>query len=208
MSTAVGDHAAASSVPQQFTTVSRILHWLTAILVFSALFIGFVMVNSLSDYATLRRIHQSIGTVVLAIVIVRLINRITHCAPALPTTVGRVEKLMAVGSEVTLYALLVAQPLVGWAMVSASGTPVVAFGSLRLPAIAPVNLGLFSALRQTHSVVAYLLVAVIAAHISAVLLHSIALGDGMLRRMTFRPASNRRQPGGGKRGDQPAPRLR
>jgi cytochrome b561 len=54
-----------------------------------------------------------------------------------------------------LYALLLAQPLVGWAMVSAGGTPVVVFGSLRLPAIAPVDLGLYPVLRQTHSVLAY-----------------------------------------------------
>jgi cytochrome b561 len=85
-----------------------------------------------------------------------------------------------------LYALLLAQPLVGWAMVSASGSPVVVFGSLRLPAIAPVDLDLYSVLRETHSVLAFLLVAVVAAHVSAVLLHSITLRDGMLRRMTFR----------------------
>jgi cytochrome b561 len=202
MRTAVGDHTAASSVPQQFTTVSRILHWLTAILVFSALFIGFVMVNSLSDYATLLMIHKTIGAVVLAIVVVRLINRITHRAPALPATVGPIEKLLAHGSEVTLYALLLAQPLVGWAMVSASGTPVLVFGSLRLPPIAPVNLGLFSALRETHSVLSFLLVALIAAHISAVLLHSITLGDGMLRRMTFPVARYRPQRGGDGHDDQ------
>ena len=35
-----------------------------------------------------------------------------------------------VGSELTLYALLLAQPLVGWAMVSASGSRLVVFGSL------------------------------------------------------------------------------
>jgi cytochrome b561 len=174
-----------SPSPQQFTALSRILHWLTAILVFSMLFIGFVMVNSLSDYATLLVIHKTVGAVLLTVVVIRIINRVTHRAPTLPSTVGRVERLVVAGSEVTLYALLLAQPLVGWAMVSAAGTPVRVFGSLRLPSIAPVNLQLFSVLRETHSVLAYLLVAVIAAHISGVLLHSIGLGDGMLRRMTF-----------------------
>jgi cytochrome b561 len=85
-----------------------------------------------------------------------------------------------------LYIVLLAEPLVGWAMVSASGTPVFVFGSLRLPAIAPVDPGLYSVLRETHSVLAFLLVAVVAAHVSAVLLHAITLRDGMLRRMTFR----------------------
>jgi cytochrome b561 len=84
-----------------------------------------------------------------------------------------------------LYVLMLAQPLIGWAMVSAAGTPVVVFG-LHLPPIAPVNLTVFGVLRESHTVLAYLLVIVIAAHISAVLMHAIGLGDGMLRRMTFR----------------------
>ena len=37
--------------PSRFTRLSRILHWLTAALVFAALFIGFVMVNSVEHDA-------------------------------------------------------------------------------------------------------------------------------------------------------------
>jgi cytochrome b561 len=84
-----------------------------------------------------------------------------------------------------LYAMMLAQPLIGWAMVSASGRPVVVVGSVRLPRIAPFNDDLYFVLRQTHSVLAYLLVAVIAAHVSAVLLHTLTLRDRMLSRMTF-----------------------
>lgn len=178
--------AEAAAEPPRFTTLSRILHWLTAILVFSTLLIGFAMVSSVSDYATLLKIHKTLGVVILAVAVVRAINRLTHRAPALPATVGRFEHILVLGSEIALYVLLLTQPLVGWAMVSASGTPIVVFGSLRLPAIAPVDPGLYSVLRETHSVLALLLVAVVAAHVSAVLLHSITLRDGMLRRMTFR----------------------
>jgi cytochrome b561 len=175
-----------STAPQTFTTLSRILHWLTAILILSALFIGFVMVNSLSHYATLRPIHETFGAVVLVVVVVRVVNRLTHRPPALPPTISRPERVVIKGSELALYGLLLAQPLVGWAMVSASGTPVTIFGSLHLPAIAPVDLAVFGVLRNVHSVLAYLLVIVVTAHIAAVLVHAIALGDGMLRRMTFR----------------------
>jgi cytochrome b561 len=56
---------------------------------------------------------------------------------------------------------------------------------VRLPRIAPFNADLFFVLRQTHSVLAYALVAVIAAHVSAVLLHTLTLGDRMLSRMAF-----------------------
>jgi cytochrome b561 len=181
----VDSHAATAEL-QQFTTLSRILHWLTAILVFSTLLIGFTMVSSVSDYATLLTIHKTLGVVILAVVIIRVVNRFTHRPPQPPPTVGRFERILIVTSEMALYALLLAQPLVGWAMVSATGRPVVVFGSLRIPRIAPVNLDLYSVLRETHSVLAFLLVAVVAAHVSAVLLHSITLRDKMLARMTFR----------------------
>jgi cytochrome b561 len=181
------EQSAAPAIVRKYTVLGRILHWLTAILFVAVLFIGFVMVNSPGHYATLVRVHEALGVTVLSVVIVRTINRLTHKPPALPDTVGRFERWLVAGSELALYALLIAQPVVGWAMVSASGVPVVVFGHLRLPAIAPVDAAVFSTLRETHSVLAYLLVAVVAAHVSAVLLHTIALGDGMLRRMTFGP---------------------
>jgi cytochrome b561 len=164
---------------------TRILHWLTAILIFSALLIGFTMVNSIGSYALLVGVHMTLGVVILAIVLARAANRFTHRVPKLPETVGGFERIIVVGSELTLYAVMVAQPLVGWAMVSASGSPIVVFGSIRLPRIAPFNADLYFVLRQTHSVLAYLLVAVIAAHVSAVLLHTLTLRDRMLSRMTF-----------------------
>jgi cytochrome b561 len=173
--------------PARYPKRTRILHWLTALFVFSTLFIGFVLVNSIGSYSALVGIHMTLGVLVLAIVVVRAANRFTHRAPKLPDTVGSVEHKLVVGSELTLYALMLAQPLIGWAMVSATGRPPVIFGSLRLPRIAPFDADLFFVLRQTHSVLAYALVAVIAAHVSAVLLHTLTLRDRMLSRMAFSP---------------------
>jgi cytochrome b561 len=164
---------------------TRILHWLTALLIFSTLLIGFVMVNSIGSYASLRAVHMTLGVSILAIVVVRAANRFSHRVPRLPDTVGWVEHKLVVGSELTLYALMLVQPLIGWAMVSATGKPVVIFGSVQLPRIAPFDADLFFTLRQAHSVLAYTLVVVIAAHVSAVLLHTLTLRDGMLSRMTF-----------------------
>jgi cytochrome b561 len=166
------------------TALTRVLHWLTAVLVFTMLMIGFVMVNSLENYALLVMVHKSLGVVILVVVLVRIVNRLTHRAPALPATVGAIERKIVVATELSLYGLLVVQPLVGWAMVSASGRPVVVFGSVRLPPIAPFGAELFSVLRQAHSLIALALVVAIAAHVSAVLLHTLALRDGMLSRMT------------------------
>ena len=118
--------------------------------------------------------------------VVRVVNRLTHHPPAWPSTIGALEGKVVGLSEKLLYALLLAQPLIGWAMVSAAGEPVVVFGSLHLPRIAPFDAQLFWVLRQAHSVVAYALMATIAAHISAVLLHTLTLRDRLIERMTFR----------------------
>jgi cytochrome b561 len=185
---------------------TRLLHWLTAILVFTTLLIGFFMVNSLGSYAALVSIHMTLGASILVIVIVRAANRFTHRVPKLPDTVGRFEHKLVIGSELSMYALLLAQPLVGWAMVSASGGHVMVFGTWPLPRIAPFDTDLYFGLRQTHSVLAYLLVAVIAAHVSAVLLHTLTLRDGMLSRMTFggrRPDLPNRPPADGRRDKLP-----
>jgi cytochrome b561 len=164
---------------------TRILHWLTAILVFGALFIGFVMVNSIDSYSSLVRVHMTLGVLVLSLVVVRVANRFTHRVPTMPDSVGWVEHNLIVGSELMMYALMLAQPLVGWAMVSAGGKPVVILGSLRLPRIAPFDADLYFVLRQSHSLLAYTLAAVIAVHVSAVLWHTFSLRDGMLSRMTL-----------------------
>jgi cytochrome b561 len=162
-----------------------VLHWLAAVLVFSTLLVGFVSANSLGNYVVLLSVHKALGALVFVVFVVRVVNRLTDRGPALPATVGRAERVAVIGSECGMYVLLLAQPLLGWAMLSASGIPVVLAGVLRLPMVAPVDAELFGILRNGHSVVAYGLVVVIAAHVSAVLFHALTLRDGMLRRMTL-----------------------
>ena len=95
-------------------------------------------------------------------------------------------------SEYLLYALLLVQPLIGWAMLSAAQSPVVMVGAVHLPAIAPHNITLYAALRTAHTVAAYLLFATFTAHICAVLFHTVGLRDGILHRMSLWPSRNNR----------------
>jgi cytochrome b561 len=186
----------------RFPVRTRLLHWLTALLVFTTLLVGFFMVSSLGSYGALVSVHMTLGVSILVIVVVRAANRFTHRTPRLPDTVGGFEHKLVIGSELSMYALLLAQPLVGWAMVSASGSRVVVFGVCTLPRIAPFDADLYFGLRQTHSVLAYLLVAVVAAHVSAVLLHTLTLRDGMLSRMTFGRRGTPREPNHSPAGDR------
>lgn len=152
-------------VTNRFPLRSRILHWLSAVFVFAGLLIGFFMVNSVGSYAALVAVHMTIGFTVLVVAIIRIVNRFTARPPGWPPTIGGVEGKIISYSERSMYLLLVAQPLVGWAMVSATGRSAMVFG-YPLLRIAPFDDGLFFALRQAHSVLAYLLVIVIAAHVA------------------------------------------
>jgi cytochrome b561 len=67
-----------------FTLLSRILHWTMAALILVMLFIGIGMVASLSHYHWLLSIHRPLGILVLALVAVRLVNRLLNPPPPLP----------------------------------------------------------------------------------------------------------------------------
>lgn len=175
----------------RFTVVSRLLHWSMAAMVIAQFFIGVTMIAALSYYPLLLAIHRPLGIAILVFAIVRLVNRLTHRPPPFLATMGPLERRVATYSEYLLYALLLAQPLIGWAMLSAAQSPIVLGGALHLPAIAPHNLTLYAVLRTAHTVAAYLLFATFTAHICAVLFHTVALRDGILHRMSLWPGRSR-----------------
>jgi cytochrome b561 len=171
--------------PARYTVVARLLHWTMAVMVIAILFIGVFMVTSVADFNFLVTVHEPLGIAILIFVLVRIGWRRTHVPPPFPPGMGPLDRLAAIYSEKLLYALLLCQPLIGWAMVSASGQPIILFGSLHLPAIAPQNATLFANLLRAHIVAAYLLYLTFAAHLAGVLLHTIVIRDRVLDRMAF-----------------------
>jgi cytochrome b561 len=167
----------------QFALQSRILHWLMAILIIAMAFIGVSMMASLAGYHRLLSLHRPLGIVILVLGVIRLINRRLTQLPPFPVTMSPLERRVASASEKLLYALMIALPLVGWGMLSAGGFPIVLVGSLHLPAILPARPMLFAFLRTTHSVLAYLFVATVLAHVGAVLFHTLVVRDRILARM-------------------------
>jgi cytochrome b561 len=182
-----------TSSPTRFTLVSRILHWTMAPMVIVQLLIGVTMIASLAYYPLLLAIHRPLGVAILIFALVRLANRLTHRPPAFLATMSRIERRIATWSEYSLYALLLVQPVIGWATLSAARLPVTMAGPIRLPGIAPQNLNLYAVLRECHGVFAFLLFAAFTAHMCAVLFHTLVLRDRLLDRMAlwpsrFRPA--------------------
>jgi cytochrome b561 len=169
--------------PSQFALPLRILHWLMAACLIAMLFIGVSMVASLADYHTLVAIHRPLGILILLLAVLRLTTRLLTRLPAFPPAMPPQERFVATASERLLYTLFIALPLVGWAMLSAGHYPIVMFGAVHLPPILPARPELYATLRQTHTILAYLLFLAFLAHMGAVLFHTLILRDGLLERM-------------------------
>ncbi|WP_431970633.1 cytochrome b [Nocardia sp. bgisy134] len=169
----------------RFGLPGRILHWTMAVLIITMIGIGAAMVGYLGHYGTLLTWHKTLGVAILALAVVRIAYRIRHRPPPQIETMARPERLVAAGSEILMYALFLLQPIVGWAVVSASGIPIHILGGFRIPAIAPTDPELYAALRTVHGLLAYALLLALTAHVCAVIFHAAVLRDNLLHRMTF-----------------------
>ncbi|MFN3820274.1 cytochrome b [Blastomonas sp.] len=171
---------------QRFHPALRMLHWLMALAVLAMLFIGVGMVSTTGPlYPALLALHRPVGIVILALVLVRLPLRLMTQAPALPHDLSMWQKRIAAASHILLYAAMIGMPLLGWAMLSAGGYPVVVTKALTLPAILPHDLALYALLRKAHTVVALLFFVLILGHLAAALAHGLLRRDGVLRSMTL-----------------------
>ncbi|WP_342320573.1 cytochrome b [Kosakonia sp. BYX6] len=168
-----------------FHPVLRCVHWLMATAILIMLFIGVVMVSTVSSlHHLLIAIHKPLGIMILVLVIVRLWLRFVTDTPPLPDSLPGWQRAMAHLSHWALYAMMLAQPLIGWAMLSAAGYPAALGGTLILPPIAPVDNDWYAILRPLHSVVALALFFTVMLHLAAALFHALVLRDGVFESMT------------------------
>ncbi|KWD74215.1 cytochrome b [Burkholderia ubonensis] len=170
-----------------FSLPARVLHWVMAAMILSMLFIGVGMVSSVSErHAVLVAVHKPLGIAILVLVCVRVVVRLSSRPPGLPEDMPGWQKVAALGSHLVLYALMIAMPLIGWAMLSAGGYPVTLGGGVQLPAIVSAGPVAFAWLRIAHRWVAYLFFATFLAHFAAALYHGLIRRDGVVRAMVGR----------------------
>jgi cytochrome b561 len=175
-----------------FHPALRAVHWLMAAMVLAMLFIGVGMVSTAGPlYLDLLAWHRPVGVAILILVLIRLPLRLATGAPPLPEDLPPLQKQVAKGSHVLLYAAMLGVPLIGWGMQSAGGYPVQVTKAVLLPPILPHDLGLYAFLREAHTIVAILFFALILAHLAAALMHGLIRKDGVLASMT---TGHRREP--------------
>lgn len=168
-----------------YTLTARVLHWTVAALVLLMIPLGFVIANEQGGPAQefLYNLHKSIGATLLPLVIIRLLYRLTHPAPPLPSDLPAIQQFAAHATHWALYVLILLQPIVGYIMTSAYPAPIPFFGLFNLPALWPEDRALSDRLVAVHLYIGIAIAVVAAMHIGAALFHHFVRKDRVLMRM-------------------------
>jgi cytochrome b561 len=168
----------------------RLIHWISAALVISALGLGAYMVWFVDDPAArfdLTQTHKSIGITVLALTMLRLCLRIRTSAPS-PEPIAPFLMRAATATHLGLYALLVLLPLSGFLMATTTPVriPTRVFGLFDLPYPLGPDLAIFRFSHTVHVAAAILLAGLVVLHVAAALVHAWCWRDRTMRRMGVR----------------------
>jgi cytochrome b561 len=165
--------------------VAKSLHWLVVILLASQFAIAWTMppIHRGTVPQGLIDLHLSVGVLVIALVIVRVLWRLGHPVPLAQDGGPPWQHRAAEATHLALYALLLLVPILGWANASARGWTVGLFGLVPLPAILPQGAAYGPFIGDIHTFASYTLLGVVGLHVLAVLYHRLILGDDTLQRM-------------------------
>ena len=167
-----------------YDNVAVALHWATAVLVV----IQFALAVTWDDFSkptqeSMQSLHVSLGVLLTAVIIARIVWRLIpgHHVPSLE--VGWV-KLASKAVHYLLYALLVAQACLGFAWRWAQGHDVRFFGLFAIPGpYGQLARGTRHTIAEFHEYIGWAIVIIAFAHALAALYHHYALKDRVLRRM-------------------------
>ena len=179
-----------SAASDRYGSVAKTLHWATVLLVIIAWSLGMFGEELSEESAQGSRslAHIWIGLAILVLALVRIPWRIANPPPEIVRTeFGRwlvewtdpASRLM----HYVLYGLLVVVPAFGIALQFAQGHTLSLFGLGEIPSPWLADKAFAHSLKETHEILANLLVILAVFHMAAALVHHIVFGDDTLRRM-------------------------
>jgi cytochrome b561 len=168
--------------PKRYHPVHVTLHWLTALLVFMPLLVGFFVFARTPDAqeAQMLGMHKWIGIILGVVVILRVVTRFAFKRPA-PADAGH-PALNLLGKVVHffLYAAIFGMLFTGDSLDEAYGLESIMAGNGTMPE----NLFVYPE-RLLHGNAAYILAALVVLHIGAALYHQFIRKDNLLARMWY-----------------------
>ena len=173
--------------PLRYTPAARLLHWLTVLLVAAIAVLGIWITKFEPAEEALKfrlyNIHESLGVIVFAMILVRLVLRRANPPPPLPAGTTPAVRHVSHAVHLGLYAVLLVQPVIGFIGTNAWGFPLALFGVVPLPAPVGPDQALGGLMTTIHFGLAVTLLSLLAAHIGGVIVHTFILKDGLLKRM-------------------------
>lgn len=181
-----------------YGNVAITLHWLIALLVIGNLCSGLAFAEFMGHDNPMRfdiiQLHKSFGLTILVLSAIRLLWRLINPVPRLPVEMSVFLKFVARATHYLFYFLIIAIPLAGWLLVSASptGIPTMYFGLFQWPNLPffggltrPEHMHYVHTFAAAHSYMAFFAIALLALHVAAALYHQYIRRDTVVRRMWF-----------------------
>lgn len=185
------------STSETWGSLSKLLHWGMAALILILFGLGWTGVLLPTSPIKLDVFfwHKSLGILALGLILIRIAWRISEPTPRLPP-MPKWQRMAARVVEACLYGLMLAMPLSGWAIQSASQFPFKVFGLFPLPPIIEPGKTAKVLAGQIHLTLFWIFAVLLVLHIGAALRHHFLLRDEVLQRMWVglprRPAADRR----------------
>ena len=164
---------------------AKLFHWLMALLIFAQIALGLLAVSWRLSPTKLNLFfwHKSTGMLILALLALRLLWRLANRTPELPASMPGWERAAARLSHGLLYLLMIALPITGWIVNSASNIPFRIFWLVPLPAIVAPDQATADLAALVHRGLFVVLALVLVAHIGAALRHHFVKRNTVLIRM-------------------------
>jgi cytochrome b561 len=172
----------------RYTSTAISLHWLIAILIAIAFVVGNYMADlDLSPWKLkVFAWHKWMGVTIFGLVLVRILWRLTHAAPALPTSMPALMVKLAKLVHLAIYVLMFVIPITGWLFSSAAGVTVVYLNLIPLPNLVAKNKELADTLKEVHETLNWTLLWLVVMHVVAALKHQFVDKDNLMARMRFK----------------------
>jgi len=171
---------------KRYSTTMVVLHWLIAIFILGAIFMGaFILDEMDSEHPQkiiLLKLHVIVGIGILVLTLMRLYKRFTTPQPAPLAGSGFLMEKFATGIHYLLYLFTVLTVLAGITLAISANLQVVLLDHIgQLPRDYEEFLA-----HEVHEVFAELLLLTILLHVAGALYHQFILKDGLLSRMSLR----------------------